>query len=737
MVWPWIATPRFIVAHGPRGTGVAQSHNKENIMRTPIAAAALLAFASLPHVATAQLVQTLDDDRGTGSRADSDLVGPVTRFGMVANVDSAKDADTTAHTDTAAYTGITAHIDTTANANPVAYTHTVANAGTAVSTSASATEARSCTGDDPVRRGALVPIVVSAARNAQALPDALPQTTLFDRRAIEDSSATDLAGLLQFAPGVQITRNGGAGQTAGLFMRGAPIAQTLVMIDGVRVDSAALGATQIAQIPLDQVERVEVVNGNVSALYGSSAIGGVVQVFTRDGGNYPPRFTLDGEYGSYRTQRQHAGVNGALDVAGATTFSVDASRMKTDGFSSIDPNRAPVNPNANGTFNESVSASLKHRFSPGWDAGIRYFQSFSKTSFDNPFGMPTDLNKERDRVGQVSVFVNGGLTERWSTHLSVAQGTDRSQIFVNGQQTSRYDTTNGQLDWQNDYAIAAGHKLVFGYQHINQDLDASDFTTPARRVNSGYVGYNGELGRNEMQFNLRRDQYSDFGGANSYFVGYGYRFTDHWKAIVNYSDAFRAPTFNDLYFPFSGDPSLKPEQAHSLETALQYASPALGVARVTAFQTRYRNLIQYALADHGRYVAQNVGRAKVQGIEASWSGQVGRTDVRASFTFQNPVDEVSDRDLTRRPRRFATVSANHSFDGWRIGGQWLLTGARHDNGQPMGGYGVVNLSARYNITKSWYVAARVENLFDKDYETLYTYNTPKRGAYLTLGWQQQ
>lgn len=724
MAWRWIAAPRFIVARDPRGTGIAQSHNKENIMRTPIAAAALLAFASLPHVATAQLAQTIDDERRTGARADSDL-GPATRLGMAANLDSAK------HAGAAADIGIAAHADTAAHAG------TGANAGTAVSTGVPATEARLGAGDDAARHGALLPIVVTAARNAQALPDTLPQTTLFDRRAIEDSSATDLAGLLQLAPGVQITRNGGAGQTAGLFMRGASIAQTLVMIDGVRVDAASLGATQIAQIPLDQVERVEVVNGNVSALYGSSAIGGVVQVFTRDGGTHPPRFTLDGEYGSYHTQRQHAGVNGALDAAGATTFSVDASRMKTDGFSSIDSNRVPVNPNANGTFNESVSASLKHRFTPGWDAGIRYFQSLSKTSFDNPFGMPTDLNDERDRVGQVSVFVNGSLTERWNTHLNVAQGADRSQILANGRQTSRYDTTNDQLDWQNDYAIAAGHKLVFGYQHVNQDLDASGFTTPVRHVNSGYAGYNGELGRNEVQLNLRRDQYSDFGGANSYFIGYGYRFTDHWKAIVNYSDAFRAPTFNDLYFPFSGDPSLKPERAHSLEAALQYASPALGVTRVTAFQTRYRNLIQYALAGNGLYVAQNVGRAKVQGIEASWSGHVGRTDVRASFTFQNPVDEVSVRDLTRRPRRFATVLANHSFGGWRIGGQWLLTGARHDNGQPLGGHSVVNLSARYNITPSWYVAARVENLFDKDYETLYTYNTPKRGAYLTLGWQQQ
>lgn len=651
-------------------------------MRTPIAAAALLAVTGLPHVASAQLAQTAP--------------GPQPEQ----TVDSARGA-TTAH-----------------GASSEAPLPQRTNADTSPGVP-------------------FAPVVVTAARGPQSLSRTLPQTTLFDRQDIDDGGAVDLAGLLQLAPGVQITRNGGLGQTAGLFMRGASSSQSLVMIDGVRVDSASLGATQIAQIPLDQIDHVEVVNGNVSALYGSNALGGVVQVFTRDGGNHPPRFTLDGEYGSYHTQRQHAGVNGAFDSSGDTTFSFDVSRLKTDGFSAIDPNKSPVNPNANGTLNESVSASVKHKFGQDWDAGIRYFQANAKTSFDNPFYAPTDLNDEKDRVSQLSAFVNGKLTDRWSTHLSVAQGIDRSQILLNGAQTNRYDTTNNQLDWQNDYVIATGHKVLFGYQHVSQELDSTDFSAPVRQVNSGYAGYNGEFGASQLQINLRRDQYSDFGGANSYFIGYGYNFDAHWKAIVNYSDAFRAPSFDDLYFPFSGDPNLQPERAHSIEAALQYASPASGVVRVTAFQTRYTNLIQYDLADSGLYVAKNVGRAKVQGIETSWSGHLGKTDVRASFTVQNPVDEVAHQDLTRRPRRFASFSANRDIGGWRVGGEWLLSGPRNDNGQPLGGYGVVNLSARYNISKSWYVAARVENLFNKDYETVYTYNTPKRGAYVTVGWQQQ
>ncbi len=234
---------------------------------------------------------------------------------------------------------------------------------------------------------------------------------------------------------------------------------------------------------------------------------------------------------------------------------------------------------------------------------------------------------------------------------------------------------------------------------------------------------------------MRHDQYSDFGGANSYYLGYGYRFDVHWRASASYSASFRAPSFDDLYYPYSGNSSIRPERSHSLEAALQYASTGLGVLRVTAFQTRYSNLIDYANDGSGFFIAQNVGRAKVQGIEGSWQGHLGATDLRASMTFQNPVDETDDQDLTRRARRFASFSAHRSFWPWRVGGDWIVSGARRDFDSTLAGYGVMNLSARYDITKSWYVSAALDNLFDRKYELAYSYNMPRRGAYLTLGWR--
>ncbi|MGF6792270.1 TonB-dependent receptor domain-containing protein [Paraburkholderia sp. 35.1] len=584
----------------------------------------------------------------------------------------------------------------------------------------------------------LSPIVVTAQRGPQALRDAIPQTTQFDQQDIADTTATDLPGLLQLAPGAQISRTGGPGSTASLFLRGASSTQSLLLIDGVRVDSVSLGSAQLAQIPLDQVDHVEVVNGNVSALYGSGAIGGVVQVFTKDGGDHPPRFNFSVGYGSYRTQTQTAGVNGALDQDGRTTFNISLARTKDDGFSSLDPLEAPnANPNANGNLNESISASLRHKFTDRWDAGVSYFQSNNDNSYDNAYGEPTDLNNLYSKVRQVSVFANGKLTDWWTTHVTLAEGDDRSVSNTNGIYNGRFDTDNRQYTWQNDFALAANQKLQLGYEHLDQTLDSDTFAAPDRRVDSVFAGYSARFGRNQIQANVRRDQYSDFGGANSYYLGYGFDITSRWKVTASYSDAFRAPSFDDLYYPISGNPSIQPERSHSVEAGLQYATDALGVMRLNAFQTRYTNLIDYVQTIPGIYLAENVGRAKVQGLEGSWSGHVGKTDVRATVTLQNPVDLDNGTDLVRRARRFGSFAVNRSIGGWRVGGEWIVSGPRTDSTGNLGGYGIVNLSARYNVTKAWYVSAQIDNLFNKDYETAYSYNSPRRGAYLTLGWQQQ
>ncbi|CAG9179151.1 Vitamin B12 transporter BtuB [Cupriavidus pampae] len=592
----------------------------------------------------------------------------------------------------------------------------------------------------------LDPIVVTASRTAQSVSDALPHTTVVTQEDIVNSQAPDLRSLLRGQAGVEFASNGGIGANTTLFLRGANSNQVLILVDGVRIAGVSGGTAQLANILPDQIDHIEIVRGNVSALYGSDAIGGVVQIFTKSGVGQAPAATASVEYGSNKTRQATAGYGGQI---GDTSFNVTGSILKTDGFSSINADQwrrdnptAPAtrgpNPNDNPYENRSVSGQLRHKFSADWDAGVAAYYSNSQLSYDSTSGRPTDDLRMDSELYTVSAFVNGRLLPDWTTHIKVAQSQDRSEGTRNGLFDSLFNTRTRQINWQNEYVLTAGHKLLFGTDYLQQTLASSSYSAPSRNVFSVYGGYEGRIGRNQLQLNVRNDHYSDFGNQASGFAGYGFNVTDALKLIANVSNAFRAPTFNELYFPGFGQPNLSPERAKSAEVGVQYESAQAGLLRVTAFETRYDNLIVSTAVGGGLFLAQNVNSAKVQGVEASWRASVWGTDLGANVTFQNPTDETNHTQLVRRARRHASFDVGRNIGPVRLGGEWLVSSARLDNGsRTLGGYGIVNLTARYNITKEWFVAARVENLFDKNYQLAYPYNTQGRAGYITLGWRQK
>jgi vitamin B12 transporter len=464
-----------------------------------------------------------------------------------------------------------------------------------------------------------------------------------------------------------------------------------------------------------------------------------VQIFTRNGKGHGPLANAEIEYGSRNTKRAQGGISGTLGEQGDTSFALSVSEFKTTGFSSINPQQAPnANPNDNAYTNKSVSAQLSHRFSADWQAGLTYFQTWGTVSYDNAFGLPTDDNVAHNQVRAMSAFVDGKVTQDWKTRLTVSQGDDKSLNFTNGQVQvpGRFNTQSRQVSWQNDWAFMPGQLLKVGYEHLNQAIDTDAYQASTRRVDSGYLGYEGKFGPHQLQVNLRRDRYSDFGGANSYYLGYGFAFNPAWKAIASVSNAFRAPSFNELYYPFFGNPNLQPEKARSVEGGVEYNS-MIGLVRVTAFETDYSNLIT-AVFDPvaGTFMAANVNRARVNGLETSYRGSIYGVDVRASFTMQNPQDLSANQLLSRRARHFGSVSASKTFGPYTAGIEWNAAGNRQDSTQMLGGYGLVNLTGRYQITRDWALSARVENLFNKNYQLIFPYNTASRGVFFTLSWQQ-
>ncbi|WP_287497404.1 TonB-dependent receptor [Pandoraea sp. CB10b_02] len=581
--------------------------------------------------------------------------------------------------------------------------------------------------------------VVTASRTEQKLADTLAATSVITREDIEQSQAPDLPTLLRGQAGVELVQNGGFGTAATISMRGAASNSSLVLIDGVPVNSATLGTTNISQIPTSQIDHIEIVRGNVSALYGSQAVGGVIQIFTRKGDGGPPRAHAEVGYGTNNTTQANAGVAGSFDD-GKTRFSLDVSRFHTNGISAMDPRQnRNANPNRNGDDNTSVTASLSRKLGDTWEVGARLLQSDGSYSYDSNFGKPTDLNDTDTRVRQVSAYAKGNVTDKWSTRFAVTQGDDYSYNYLNGKGNGNFHTSSNQIDWANEYAFMPDQKLIAGYTRLEQTVDSNTrYNRNNRHLDSGYLGYEGTFGKHQFQANVRRDQYSDFGGANSYWVGYGYNLTERWKFLANASDGFRAPTFNELFYPGYGNPNLQPERSISKELGVQFNGGGdLGLVKLVGFQTNYTNLIQSLPVSP--YTASNVAKARVEGLELTYTGRpVFGVDVRASFTRQNPTDLDADKQLARRARQFGSIALSKTFfDRLTVGGDVFYSGERYDTGgQHLGAYTLVNLQARYKIDKSWYVSTHLDNVFNKNYQTAYGYNTLGRAIYVSLGWTQ-
>lgn len=582
-------------------------------------------------------------------------------------------------------------------------------------------------------------VVVTASRLEQQLTEAIAHTTVITSKDIRESQAVDLPSLLRREAGFEFVQNGGIGTTSSVFMRGGDGRQVLILIDGVRADSATLGTTQIEGIMLNQIERVEVVRGNVSALYGAGAIGGVIQIFTKQGWG-EPRVEAEAMAGSRGTSRVAAGYRGGVEN---TRFSLNVTRFETSGFSALDPKLAPkANPDNDGYRNTSFSGQLSQRIAAGHEIGLRAYQNSGQVEYDNAFGKPTDRHRAENGVSTFALYSNNRIASFWDSKLTLAEGSDKSKNFTNDAVPTRFDTVSTQLQWQNDFKLAKEQIVTAVLERQQQRVDSTTaYSVAARKVNSPMLAYNGRLGVHQFQASVRRDRYSDFGNADTWLAGYGYDIDARWKVTAMRSSAFTAPTFNQLFFPGFGNSKLQPEKANSDEVGVQYAFDG-HLLRVATFRTRYQNLIETVAVTPTIFLPQNVARASVEGVELSYTGQFRGWDLRTSLSLQDPINATTGAQLRRRATNFGNIVATTTVSGWRLGGELMVSGTRPDNDivtsvpVTLGGYKVVNLTARRAITKSTFIAARLENAFAEKYQLAHGYNVPGRGAFVSLGWQQ-
>jgi vitamin B12 transporter len=587
---------------------------------------------------------------------------------------------------------------------------------------------------------ALQEVVVTATRNEQLLGSALPHTSVISRQDIERSQASDLVTLLQREAGLQRTQNGGMGSVSSIFLRGAPSLQTLVLIDGVPQNKQdASGAVSLEHLMLDNIERVEIVRGNVSAIYGSGAIGGVIQIFTRTGSREPSA-NVSLEVGPRSTRK----ISGSVSAnVGSTAISAGVARVSTDGFSSIDTAQfTSANPDADAYSNTSSNLALVHKLSSAHSFGLRFMQSEADTDYDNASGSPADIQTSNTRLSQTTLFTDN-TWGNWRSRLSLSEQSDKSVYNDSGGSNDGFSTRATVLSWVNNLVLDGDWVVSAGLEQQRQRVDTSSdsvWITPyqkERDTTAAFAGLEGKLGRGSVQFNLRHDKVGDLSQSTG-FLGYGYPVTDQIKVTASTSSAFNAPPLGYLFLPVYGNPLLKPERARSHELGMQYEQ-GRQLLRAIYFETRIQDQLNF-----GASTFENIGRTKNSGLELSYSGHLGASDVRASLTVQDPVNELTNQRLSRRAATLFSIGVSHPLGPWRLGADLLYSGDRPDAyydaatystvNTTLDAYSVLDLSLSYKVSPTVLLKARLDNATDEKYQTVYGYNQQPRSLYVGVSW---
>ncbi len=580
-------------------------------------------------------------------------------------------------------------------------------------------------------------VVVTASRNPQLLSSASAHTTVITREDIEQSQATDLVTLLQRDASLQRTQNGGIGTVSSVFLRGLASLDTLVLIDGVPQNKQdASGTVSLEHIMLDNVERVEVVRGNVSAIYGSGAIGGVIQIFTRNESR-DPSANLSLEVGPRGTAKISAG---ASMRAGDTTLNAGASRYTTDGFSSINTVQySTANPDPDGYQNVSSHASISHALTKDHRIGFQITQSEGKTSYDATWLTPVDQQSAHTNLNQATLY-SDNTWGRWHSHLSYSEQSDRS--FSLDTNISRFNTKADVLSWVNNLPIGDYWLGTAGLEEQHQHIDTysdSIYSPPydqSRVADAVFLGLEGCFGAATLQLNVRSDKVGNL-AQDTFYVGAGYSLSDSWKITASNSSAFNAPPLGYLYLPDYGNPLLKPELAQSHEVGLQYEKEKQ-LLRATYFDTRMQDQLEYVGTKF-----TNINQTRNTGVEFSYRATYGNTEARASWTEQNPVNALTGQVLQRRARTMISLGLSQNLGAWNVGGDVRYAGERPDvYYDPVGpssnlnlpAYTVLDLTLSYRLSSEWLFKSRIDNVTDEKYQTVYGYNQQPLSLYAGVTW---
>lgn len=579
------------------------------------------------------------------------------------------------------------------------------------------------------------PIIVTATRTAQTTDASLASVTVITRKDIERQQARSIQDLLRGVPGINISNNGGAGKTTSVFMRGTESDHVLVMIDNIKVGSATSGTTAFENIPIEQIDRIEIVRGPRSSLYGSEAIGGVIHIFTRkgDGAGFKPVFSFGG--GSYGT------LDGSVGLSRGGTqgwFNMTASGIGTKGFNACTGSDSAgcftYEPDRDGYRNVAGNMRAGYRFQNGLEIDGNFMQSAGKTQFDGSF-----VNKAILMQQVLGGTARYSVTDFWRVNLIAGRSREDADNLLGTAFQSRFNTIRDTVSVLNDLTVGKDQLLTIGMDYQKDHVKSTEAFTVHSRTNWGvFAQHQATLAAHNLLFSLRHDDNQQFGSRVTGGAGWGYAISEKFRLVANFGSAFKAPTFNELYYPNFGNASLRPEDSRSFEFGTR-GQADWGNWSLNAYETRIDHLIAF---DASIFAPANIDQARIRGLEGVLSTQIKGWLLNGNLTFLNPENHSFGLNrgniLPRRAEQSFRVDLDRQFGKYMLGAMFLAEGERYDdlaNTRKLDSYVKFDLRAEYILNKNWRLQGRIENLFNERYETAAFYNQPGRNFFAMVRYQ--
>ncbi len=591
----------------------------------------------------------------------------------------------------------------------------------------------------------LNPIIVTATRTPTKADDVLADYVYIGPEEIADAAQSSLVQLLQRQRGVEVSTSGGSGGIASVFLRGSNSNQTLVLIDGVRSQSTLTGSPAWQAMPLSIIDHIEIIFGPQSSLYGSDAIGGVVQIFTKTGDG-PLQVGASTGYGSYGTSISDVSFYGSTSGDKKIKYSLSATQEISTGFNSVAQNNAYpsyLNTTSNMGYTRSGGAGkISQEWARGQEIGLQAFAARNNNQYPE-FSASKPISNQVNDVSTYSLFSKNQIAQNWKSLLQASQSYDLSQSLT---PTSNAISNSRQniYTWQNDINVGSDLIQLVAERKVATATATTGALNLSQTTNSFASAYQLKRGSHLGNASIRNDSISGYGPQTTGNLAYGYFFTKQLRANINYGTGFKAPSLYDMFYPVYGNPTLKPEKSKNSEVGLNYETRQYDL-RLAAYSNSIANLIQYSSTSPPCTTTQintapnygcatNVASAKITGLSVGGTTRFGNMSIRGSFDQQNPIDQSTGYVLAKRARQFGNIGTEYKNTKLTAGAEGTFQANRtnFDNTGYMGGYAIYNLYGNYQITKDWSLFGRWNNIFSKDYQLSYGYATPGSNVFVGM-----